>query len=120
MRELIKKQLQKCSYADLSNFDPETRTYHIPKYSKPHYEIGKMYLIQLPAAIVGRTDSVIATNWNNGTAPQYEFLKIHVSKTLGKMIYVDSIGYDTEAQRDINILWTGWLPTESITLVNQL
>lgn len=115
MREIIKNQLLKCTYADLNNFNPETNTFYIPKYSKPQYVVGKMYLVQLPLSLVNNTSSVIATNWNNGTAPMYPYLKIFVSKMLGKMAFCDSIGYDTSTQQDINSLWSGWLPTEEIT-----
>ena len=32
MREIIKNQLLKCTYANLNNFNPETNTFYIPKY----------------------------------------------------------------------------------------
>ena len=48
MRDLIKQQLQNCSYANLNNFDPETCTFHIPKYCKPHYALGNMYPRSVP------------------------------------------------------------------------
>ena len=114
MRDIIKKQLEKCQFADLNNFDPNTNTFYIPKYSKPQYVVGKMYLIQLSKNLISNNNSVTATNWNNGTAPSFPYLKVYVSKQLGKMIYVDSIGYDMTAKQDINTLWSGWLPTEEI------
>jgi hypothetical protein len=91
MREIIKNQLLKCTYANLNNFNPETNTFYIPKYSKPQYVVGKMYLVQLPLELLNNS-SVIATNWNNGSAPKFQYLKVYVSKLLGKMVYVDSIG----------------------------
>lgn len=115
MREIIKKQLLKCTYANLNNFNPETNTFYIPKYSKPQYVVGKMYLVQLPLNLVNNTSSVVAANWNNGTAPQFQYLKVYAAKLLGKMLYVDSIGYDINTRQDINTLWSGWLPTEEIT-----
>ena len=114
MRELIRNQLLKCTYANLNNYNAETNTFYIPKYSKPQYVINKMYLIQLPGYLVNNSVSVIATNWNNGTAPRYSYLKVYVSKILGKMIYVDSIGYDINTRQDLNTMWSGWLPTEEI------
>lgn len=120
MRDLIKQQLQNCSYANLNNFDPETCTFHIPKYCKPHYALGNMYLVQVSGALVGNTNSVIATNYNNGTAPMYPYLKIFVSKSLGKMIYVDSLGFDPQTKQDINVLWSGWLPTEELTMLSTI
>lgn len=120
MREIIKNQLLKCTYANLNNYDPATNTFYIPKYSKPQYSVGKMYLIQLPINLVNNSQSVIATNWNNGSAPSYQYLKVYISKLLGKMAYVDSIGYDINTKQDINVLWSGWLPTEEITQVATL
>lgn len=120
MRELIRQQLLNCSYANLNNFDPETCTFRIPKYCKPHYNLGSMYLVQVSGAIVGNTNSVIATNYNNGTAPAYPYLKIFVSKSLGKMIYVDSIGFDPQTKQDINAMWSGWLPTEELTMLSTI
>lgn len=113
MREIIKNQLLKCTYANLNNFNPETNTFYIPKYSKPQYVIGKMYLVQLPVELLNNS-SVVAANWNNGSAPKFQYLKVYVSKLLGKMVYVDSIGYDPNTRQDINSLWSGWLPTEEI------
>jgi hypothetical protein len=120
MREIIKNQLLKCTYANLNNYDPATNTFYIPKYSKPQYVVGKMYLIQLPVSLINNITSVTATNWNNGTAPKFQYLKVYVSKLLGKMVYVDSIGYDVNTRQDINSLWSGWLPTEEITQISAL
>jgi hypothetical protein len=120
MRELIKQQLKNCSYADLSHFDPATNTFLIPRYQKPHFALGNMYLVQVSGALVNNTSSVIAANYNNGTAPSFNYLKIFVSKSLGKMIYVDSIGFDPSTKQDINIMWSGWLPTEELTLISQV
>ena len=120
MREIIKKQLLKCTYANLNNFNPETNTFYIPKYSKPQYVVGKMYLVQLPLNLVNNASSVVAANWHNGTAPHFQYLKVYAAKLLGKMVYVDSIGYDINTRQDINTLWSGWLPTEEITQLAML
>ena len=44
----------------------------------------------------------------------------YVSKILGKMIHVDSVGFDLENKRDLTNFWSGWLPTEEITQLIQL
>ena len=120
MRDLIKQQLENCSFANLTNFDPETQTFLIPKYQKPHYELGKMYLVKVSGAIVNNTNSVIATNYNNSTAPSYDYLKIFVSKSLGKLIYVDSLGFDLATKQDSNVMWSGWLPVDELTLISSI
>lgn len=110
----VKEQLKKVSFANLNNYDAEHETYLIPKYSKPRYELNKGYIIRVPATIVGKRDSVIAINWNNSTCPTTNILKVYVSKILGKMIYVDTVGYDGVNNRDLSNYWSGWLPTDEI------
>ena len=39
---------------------------------------------------------------------------------VGKMIYVDSLGFDLEGNKDIANMWSGYLPTEEITQVAAL
>lgn len=118
--QLAKQHLKSCTYADLSNYDEVTNTFIIPKYNKPKYDVGKMYLVQLAPNLVNNTDSVIATNWNNGTAPKSSFLKIYVSGIFGKMIKVDSIAVDAETKRDLGLIWSGYLPTSELTQILKL
>ena len=115
MRELIKQQLQKIQWADMSHYDPETNVYNIPRYSKPEYKLGKMYIVQLPDIIINNTSSVLATNWNRATAPKTKYLKIYISKMVGKMLYVDSVGFDYDIKQDLPNLWSGYLPADEIT-----
>lgn len=114
MRESIKKQLSRLRYADISGLDKATGICNIPKYSKAIFEAGKCYLVQLPKHLVGNPDSLEAKNWNNGTAPRAEVLKVYVNKLLGGMMQVDSIAYDIENGRDTAIMWSGWLPIEDL------
>ena len=114
MSDYIKKQLQKCAWANLNNYDPNTNTYHIPKYSKPVFKVGGTYIVKIPADIVNNRDSILATNWNNGLAPKYQYLKIYISKMLGANIYVDSIGYDINTNQDINDIFSGWLDATTL------
>ena len=120
IRPIIKEQLEKCQFANLNNYDPTTNTFLIPKYSQPTYDINKCYLVKLPLNIVGTADSVLATNWNNGTFPKTQYLKVFVSKQLGSMIYVDSISYDFENRHDLNLMWSGWLDMSSLTQIAAL
>lgn len=110
----IKELLKHCGYANLNNYDAETMTYHIPKYAKPQFQIGKCYLVKVSKAIVKNPNSVMATNWNSGKAPQFEYLKIYISKALGTNIYVDSAGYDYENKKDLDYIWSGWLNTNDL------
>jgi hypothetical protein len=120
IRPLIKEQLEKCQFANLNNYDPATNTFIIKRYSQPTYDINKCYLVRLPTTIIDNNDSVLAVNWNNGTAPKTQYLKIYVSKTLGNMIYVDSAGFDVETKQDLNTMWSGWLNTSELTQIASL
>ena len=120
IRPIIKEQLEKCQFADLNNFDPVTNTFYIKKYSKPTYELNKCYLVKLPISIVNVSDSVLAVNWNNGSCPKTQYLKIYISKTMGTMIYVDSIGFDFDTRQDISLMWSGWLNTTELTQISAL
>ncbi len=120
IRPIIKEQLDKCQFANLNNYDPTTNTFLIPKYSQPTYDINKCYLVRLPLTIINTPDSVLATNWNNGSFPMAQYLKIYISKALGNMIYVDSIGFDFETKQDLNHMWSGWLQTDTLTQIAAL
>lgn len=119
MLEYIEKQLKGCAVANLKNYDPVNHVFHIPKYTKPKYDIGGCYLVKLDGHIINNDTSVLATNWNNGTSPKYEYLKIYVSKAVGKTIYVDGLAYDFVNKVDMTDMWTGWLDTEYLTQLAQ-
>ena len=117
IRPLIQEQLQKCQFADLNNYDPITNTFRIRKYCQPTYELNKCYLVRLPNTAVDNTDSVLAVNWNNGNSPKTQYLKIYISKIMGPMIYVDSIGFDFVTKQDLSYMWSGWLNTSELTQI---
>lgn len=120
MNELIKKQLEQCIYANLDNYDEETNTYHIPKYTKVKYETNKMYLVKVSKEFVNNTNSVVACNWNNSTAPKYEYLKIYISKFNGKMAYIDSLAINPITKQDLTEMWSGWISIDDLTLIQEL
>ena len=120
IRPLIREQLERCQFADLNNYDARTNTFLIRKYSTPTYEVNHCYLVRLPVGIINKTDSVLAVNWNSGNAPSTQYLKIYISKIMGTMAYVDSIGFDFETKQDLNIMWSGWLNTSELTQIAAL
>lgn len=120
IRRIIKEQLDKCQFADLNNYDASTNTFLIKKYCQPTYELNKCYLVRLPNNIINNTDSVLAVNWNNGSCPKAQYLKIYISKILGTMIYVDSVGFDFDTKQDLQTMWSGWLNTAELTQITTL
>lgn len=117
IRPIIKDQLNKCQFAKIPTENEQQTYFEIKKYSKPTYELNHCYLIKLPLGLVNNPNSVLATNWNQGSFPQSTYLKICVSKILGEMIYVDSINYDMNTKQDLNILWSGWLNSSELTQI---
>lgn len=113
IRQFVLDQLARCTFATPISFDEKTNTFVIPKYSKPVFSIGKCYLIEIPNHLLSQ-DALLASNWNNGRVPPAAYLKAFVSKTMGKMIYVDSVVYNIELNKDTTDLWSGWLPCEEI------
>lgn len=120
MRDYIKKQLARCAFADLSNFDETINTYHIPKYTKPRYEVGKCYLIRLPNYLINNPNTLLATNWNKGNAPRHEVYKAYVNKMMGSHIYVDCLAFNMELRQDMSDMWSGWLDINELTQLSKL
>lgn len=122
MRELIKEQLRSCLFADLHNVEETASEYivHIPRYSKPKYDIGKMYLVALADTMVGNTTSELAKTLNRGTAPTTKYVKAYVSRQSGKHLYLDTMGYDMSAYKDLSVYWSGWVAIDDLTLITKL
>lgn len=113
IRQYILDQLAKCSFATPVSFDEATNTFIIPKYTKPVFQVEHSYLIEIPDHLRS-PNTLIAANWNSGRFPPAPYLNIYVSKTMGKMIYVDSVVYNIQEQRNLTETWSGWLPCEEI------
>ena len=118
MNKIIEQQLKKLEYADISNFDAATNTYIIPKKVDIKIEEDKCYLIQLLPTLF--KNEVLKTNWNAGSMPVYNYMKVDVSKIIGKMIKVVGTGYDIETQTDISSFWSGWLSTQDIKVIKKI
>lgn len=117
MRNYTKNQIKQCTYVKI---DENAKHVIIPKYTKPAYKINHCYLVKLNKSCVNNNDDVIASNWNNGTSPKYEYQKIQVNRIVGSMIYADCLSYDFENKCDINCVWTGWLDTTSLTQLAEI
>ena len=118
VNELIEKELKKVEKADLTNFNPETNTYLIPKRKDIKVEEDCCYLVRLKDTIF--TNETLKVNWNNGSLPTYKYLKIDVSKMLPKMIKVVAVGFDNETQKDISYFWSGWLTLDEIEVIKKI
>ncbi len=117
MREAIREQLQQVKFADLSHYDETTGVFNIPKYGKPAFELNKTYIVKVDGELVNNPNTVIAANWNNGTAPKSAYLKIYVTQRQGKMLRVESVAFDMNTRSELNIMWGGWLPFDQLTQI---
>lgn len=118
--KIVEEQLQRCQVANIKDYDDSTKTFHIKRYSKPKFEKGKCYLVHLSNEIVNNTSSLLSVNWNNGRAPEHNYYKVYISATMGKMIKVDSIAFDYENKLDLDKMFSGWLDTEYLHLLEEI
>lgn len=119
-KPITMKQLRQVAFADVSNFDPTTNTITIPKYTKPSYNLGSVYIITLPKDIINNPNTILASNWNHGGYPKYFCYKAYISDTKGRMIYIDAVEFDLDANKDRTGMWSGWLDINTITQIRKI
>lgn len=117
MREIIKQQLEKVERADLSNLS-ETEPFIIPKYTKPIFDVGKEYIIELSddLLIQGKND-ILEINYNHGKTPGDKVLRGEVESNLGKLILFVGFGYSTGTK---GVFWRGYLPKEKLKIIKKI
>ena len=124
MNKVVEEQLKKVKVAQLPSYDETTLWIRIPKVSSiinSDLNEGQCYLIQVEDYIVKPfVGFSLHDNWNNGIAPKHKFLKVEVVKIMGKMIKVNSVGYDFMNKVDTTDLWEGWLPRKAIKILEVL
>lgn len=121
MNKIIEKELKKTLVADLSNFNKTTNTYYIPRYKQLKLDVGKCYIIQLDNYLLDATKSnLLAVNFNKNSVPTEEYMKVEVCKTMGKMVYIDGVGYNINDHVDLPVFWSGWLTLDHLTVIEEL
>lgn len=124
MNPLIKEQLKKINRVKVPSFDENTQTITLLKsdiQSTDSLQEDRCYLISVEDYILNPPEGfTLHSNWNNNIVPKHKFMKIDVSKIMGKMVKVNSVGYDMKHQVDSADVWSGWLPRKSITIIENL
>ena len=124
MNKIVEDQLQKVRVADLPSYDEATTHMIIPKkegHITSDFILNKCYIIQLENYIVKPFEGfTLHDNWNKGIPPKHNFLKVEILQIMGKMIRVNSIGFDWQTKQDINDVWEGWLPRKGIKILEVL
>jgi hypothetical protein len=104
-------------------FDESTTsiTFHKSDCAQPVLQEDCCYIISVEDYILNPPDGfTLHTNWNNNKMPKHKVMKIDVSKIMGKMVKVHSIGYSLKDHQDILDMWEGWLPEKAITVIERL
>lgn len=125
MNPLVEAQLKKIMEIVDIDFDDKTAHISIPQNSiaqNPNsLSVDCCYLVSVDDYILNPPDGfVLHTNWNNNRIPKDKVMKIDVITRMGKMIKVNSIGYDMKNKVSTNNVWEGWLPEKSITVIERL
>ena len=123
MNKFVKEQLSKVKIADLPPYDDSTVTMLIKKQtgSGSMLQRDKCYIIQVEPYVLTLSDGfTLHENWNGGVPPKHEFMKAEVTQIMGKMIKINSVGYDYKNDVDTNDMWEGWLPMKSIKVLGEL
>ena len=121
MNKIVKEQLKTCNTANLPYFDDNTTHLLIKKYQKIGVIENGYYLIEISAGVLNPTaNSLLASNWNNGSIPKYNYYKCEINRIMGKMIKITGIAFDINTNSDINEMWTGWLPLDGIVIIKKL
>lgn len=121
MNKIIEEQLKKVSCADLSDFDPNTNTYHIKRRVDVKLEAGNTYLIKLDdKLLVSDLCPQLQYTFNGGRLPIDKYCKADVEKVVGGYMRVVCLGYDNECKTDLASVWQGWLPISSVTVLERL
>lgn len=124
MNRVVDEQLKQCKVADIPPYDTTTTHLRIPKKRgivKDALQEGNCYLIQMASYILNPPDNfTLHDNWNKGVKPIHQFMKCEVVKIMGKMVKVNGVGYKYDTKEDTTDLWEGWLPRESIKIIEVL
>lgn len=121
MSRVIEEQLKKVMVADLSDYNSCDLTYHIPKATGVKMEVNACYVIKLSDALLSReTSQVLSSNWNKGSVPPCACFKADVDRVMGKMIRINGLGYDPDGDKDLDVMWSGWLPLGEIKVLRRI
>jgi hypothetical protein len=123
MNRFVKEQLSKVKVADLPPYDDSTKTLLIKKQTDSGTLLKRdgCYIIQVQPYILTSPDGfTLHDNWNRGIPPKHEVMKAEVTQLMGKMVKINSVGYDYENNVDTDDVWEGWLPIKSIKVLGEL
>lgn len=118
MNKIIQDQLNKVQNADLSNYDAENNSYLIKKRLDIKVVEDCCYLIHIKPSAFANIG--VITNWNGGNKPLFTYMKVDISKRMGKMVKVTGLKHDNITGEDSSDFWSGWLCLDDLEVLKQL
>lgn len=116
--KIVQDQLDKVIYADLSNYNEETKTYYIPKINQIRLQLNHSYMIKIKDSLLN--NEILKSNYNSGKTPPYNCYLIDVLSILGKIIKVNGVEYDLDRNTSRNNLWSGYLSIRDIEILKEV
>lgn len=115
--ELVKEQLSKVQFADLSNYDRENNIYHIPHTNQIKLKVNHSYLIKIKESIIN--NDILKINYNEGKVPDIGSYIIDIISILNKIIKVNAVKYDEEEEKETNVWWSGYISLNDIEIIKE-
>lgn len=125
MNQVVIDQLKKVKVADLPQWTEDDNEIFIPKkqggYKRTDFVEGCKYIVEVEKYIVEPFEGfTLHDNWNKGIPPKHRCLYIVVKQVMGKMIQVESVGFNYKEKTFINDTWNGWLPRKGMKVLEVL
>ena len=122
MNKYIKKELEKVTNINLPPYDDNTTKLIIRRKKNINPIEKHYYIIRLSKTLLNPENDInLVSNWNHGMVPKSTCMKCEILKLSGKMIKINSSGYDIEKDVDLSdIYYNLWLPLEKIEFLEEI
>lgn len=118
INKIIEQQLQKLKVATIKSYDDLKHTYVFGKHEANKFKVGNCYLLRLDTKLLTPyNNDILCSNWNGGRYPMHKFVKVQVTKIVGKMLYTSGVYCDDFTREPIGEFWTGWLPDDQVEVL---
>lgn len=118
MSDILAKQLKQVKEADLSNYVAADNTYIIPKKTSIKLEENSVYILHLKETVFDNI--ILRDNWNKSSMPSSSYIKADLNRILNNMIKITGIELEEGSLKDTDKIWVGWLPIDSIEVLQKL
>lgn len=120
MSDRLIKQLAKVTRVQIPEPPENFKVLSIPKQENLNeipLKPGDQLLIEVPDYIIHPSVNFdLHRKWNHNIPPIDRVMQAVVLNCVGKMVHVDTMGYNIGTQKSTGNAWTGWLPRASIKI----